>query len=139
MGTGTRPGPGRRFDSRGAGTSAGRVMIHGNALGVAGPADEDRRAREIALEGERALDGEALRAADRDLRGESGPALSTEEAESVGSLSRDPSDPAVDRGAPAPIFEGDDENDTVERLVSEGVEEADSDQRIAAHRARQPE
>lgn len=74
-----------------------------------------------------------------DLMPEPIPPLSTEDQTAEGSLSRDPSDPAVDRGHQAPTFEGDDENDVGERLVTEGVEEADSDQRHAAHRLRQPD
>jgi hypothetical protein len=48
--------------------------------------------------------------------------------EAIGSLSRDPSDPPVDRGGQKPTFEGDDENEAMERLVERGVEEATDDQ-----------
>jgi hypothetical protein len=48
--------------------------------------------------------------------------------EAIGSLSRDPSDPPVDRGEQKPTFEGDDENEDSERLVERGVEEAADDQ-----------
>ena len=50
------------------------------------------------------------------------------EEEAIGSTSRDPSDPAVDRGVQLPTFEGDDENEAAERLVERGVEEASDDQ-----------
>ncbi len=50
------------------------------------------------------------------------------EDESIGSTSRDPSDPAVDRGVQMPTFEGDDEQEAAERLVERGVEEAADDQ-----------
>lgn len=74
----------------------------------------------------------------RERQGDVVPPLSTEDADSNGSLSRDPSDPAVDRGRQAPNYEGDDENDVGERLVSEGVEEADTDQRRAARKRPPP-
>jgi hypothetical protein len=65
--------------------------------------------------------------------------LATDDADSTGSLSRDPSDPAVDRGRQAPTFEGDDPNEVSEQLATEGVEEADRDQRLAARIRREPD
>ena len=56
------------------------------------------------------------------------PERSPELDESIGSLSRDPSDPPADRGEQKPTFEGDDENEVSERLVERGVEEAADDQ-----------
>ena len=48
--------------------------------------------------------------------------------DAVGSLSRDPSDPSIDRGEMKPTFEGEDETESMERLVERGVEEAADDQ-----------
>jgi hypothetical protein len=58
------------------------------------------------------------------------------EEESIGSTSRDPSDPAVDRGVQLPTFEGDDEQEAAERLVERGVEEAADDQARAGESRR---
>lgn len=60
------------------------------------------------------------------------PAQNGEEA--IGSLSRDPSDPAVDRGHRAPEVESDDEEQIFEKLVEDGVEIADDEQLDAGKR-----
>jgi len=58
------------------------------------------------------------------------------EEEAIGSTSRDPSDPAVDRGVQLPTFDGDDEQEAAERLVERGVEEAADDQARAGETRR---
>ena len=58
------------------------------------------------------------------------------EEEAIGSTSRDPSDPAVDRGVQLPTFDGDDEQEVPERLVERGVEEAADDQARAGETRR---
>lgn len=58
------------------------------------------------------------------------------EEEATGSTSRDPSDPAVDRGMQLPTFDGDDEQEAAERLVERGVEEAADDQARAGQSRR---
>ncbi len=110
------------------------MLLHGQQIGSAGADDAQRRAREIALIGGHPVGPDDLVAAERELTGE---ALSLETSaarEAEGSLSRDPSDPAVDRGHRTPIFEADDEEQVAERLVTEGVEEAEHDQMLAARR-----
>ncbi len=58
------------------------------------------------------------------------------EEEAIGSTSRDPSDPAVDRGVQLPTFDGEDEQEDAERLVERGVEEAADDQARAGESRR---
>jgi hypothetical protein len=48
------------------------------------------------------------------------------------SMSRDPSDPAVDRGRQAPEHTADDEETALQRLTLEGVEEAQHEQMVEA-------
>ncbi|HZZ58945.1 MAG TPA: hypothetical protein VFE31_14020 [Opitutaceae bacterium] len=111
------------------------MIVHGQEVGSPGPADADRRAREIALIDGHPVGPEDLTEAERELSGSNRP-LNDSADESVGSLSRDPSDPPADQGRQAPSFEGDDEEQAAERLVSEGVEEADHDQMLAARKQR---
>jgi hypothetical protein len=56
----------------------------------------------------------------------------------VDSLSRDPSDPPANRGKQIPDQEEPDDDETAqsERLVEEGVDEAEHDQMLAARRKR---
>lgn len=108
-----------------------RIEVRGQGLGGATREDVERRARELALIDNRAeasdADRERARAEffDRDL-----PATVNEDAESMQSLSRDPSDPMVDRGRQAPTYGGDDEKAALERLALEGVEEAQHEQMV---------
>jgi hypothetical protein len=65
-------------------------------------------------------------------------AVPGEDAAMVDSLSRDPSDPPPNRGEQIPDQEepDDDEEAQSERLVEEGVDEAEHDQMLAARRKR---
>lgn len=125
--------------SQAPGGPAGRMIVHGDEVGSPGIADADRRAREIALIGDHPVGPDDLADAERELSGEPVPPEAANGGESEGSLSRDPSDPAADRGHQAPTFEGDDEEQVAERLVTEGVDEAEHDQMVAARRRRQPD
>ena len=108
-----------------------RIEVGGKGLGGATPEDIERRARELALIDNRVAasdeDRERARAEflARDL-----PATVNEDAESMQSMSRDPSDPMVDRGRQAPTYGGDDEKAALERLALEGVEEAQHEQMV---------
>lgn len=113
--------------------NAQKVAVRGK--GVSGFSNEDieRRARELALIDNRteATDPDRARARqefhDREL-----PDAVNEDAESMQSMSRDPSDPMTDRGRQAPEYGGDDEKAALEHLALEGVEEAQHDQMLAA-------
>ncbi|MDO8540321.1 MAG: hypothetical protein Q7S40_07750 [Opitutaceae bacterium] len=53
-----------------------------------------------------------------------------EDVEATQSMSRDPSDPMVDRGRQTPEYGSDDEKTMVEKLALEGVEEAQHEQMV---------
>lgn len=109
-----------------------KVTMSGRGLGVYSRADVNRRARELALIDNRteATDEDRARALaefqDRNL-----PDAVNEDAESMQSMSRDPSDPMVDRGRQAPEYTVDtDEKTSIEKLALEGVEEAQHEQML---------
>lgn len=101
--------------------------------GVAGfsKADLERRALELALIDNRttASDEDRQRALDefqdRDL-----PDAMNEDADSMQSMSRDPSDPVVDRGHQVPEYGLQDEDTDLQKMALEGVEEAQHDQMV---------
>lgn len=115
----------------------GKILIHDRGAGSITPGDIERRARELA-----SIDGRAVAGVDdreraaRELRGETIQPASDDAVESTKSLSRDPSDPLSDRGLQRPNYEGSDEEKVSERMVAEGVEEAQHDQMLAARRQR---
>jgi hypothetical protein len=112
-------------------TTTPKMELSGRGVGGASPADLERRAHELALIAGRtqATDEDRAQAKaefqDRDL-----PATVNEDAESMQSMSRDPSDPIVDRGRQVPAYGGDDEKAALERLALEGVEEAQHEQML---------
>lgn len=101
--------------------------------GVSGFSEEDieKRARELALIDNRKdaneEDRERARTEflDRDL-----PDAVNEDADSMQSMSRDPSDPISDRGRQIPEYGGEDEKAALEHLALEGVEEAQHEQML---------
>jgi hypothetical protein len=116
-----------------ANPTAGKILVHDKGLG--GPSEEqvEKRARELALIENRAVPSKVDRArALAELRGTTLPATSAEDLSNNDSLSRDPSDPPANRGHQVPNREGFDEQKAIERLVTEGVEEAQHDQMVAA-------
>src|SRR5512138_271085 len=107
-----------------------RVELRGRGLGVHSRADLNRRAKELALIDNRTEANNEDRARalaefeDRNL-----PDAVNEDADSMQSMSRDPSDPMVDRGRQAPERMVDlDEKTAIEKLALEGVEEAQHEQ-----------
>jgi hypothetical protein len=116
-------------------SAAGRIINHAKAVGLPDNADIERRANEIArIEGHSGVRDDDRRRADEELRGHDIPPLGDEEAEGTSSLSRDPSEPASIPGHQIPDRENEEEQFTTERLVSEGVSEAEHDQMLAARR-----
>ena len=116
-------------------SAVGRIINHANAVGLPDNADIEQRAKEIArIEGHRAVRDDDRRQAIQELRGNDLPPLGDEEAEGVSSLSRDPSEPASTPGRQIPDRENEEEQFTTERLVAEGVNEAEHDQMLAARR-----
>ena len=96
----------------------------------------ERRAREIATIAQRpeisAADREQAQA---DFRERNLPDAINEDADSMQSMSRDPSDPMTNRGRQVPEYGGDDEKAALEHLALKGVEEAQDEQMGAAHNA----
>ncbi len=111
------------------------MELHGRGVGGFSEADVERRARELALIDNRA----AVTDADREralaeFRDSELPDAINEDADSMQSMSRDPSDPMTDRGRQAPEYGGDDEKAALEHLALEGVEEAQHEQMVQSRR-----
>jgi hypothetical protein len=113
----------------------GKILQHEHGLGLAAPTDVYRRARELArIEGRRRASPTDLRRAAAELRGAGvAPTLDEDEVGRAG-LSRDPSEPPSLYGRQVPDQPPEDEQSAPERLVAEGVSEADHDQMLAARR-----
>ncbi len=112
-----------------------KIIIHGRGAGELTDETVEKRAREIALIRGRP-DGHASEE-DRaeawaELQGELLPETSDTDGDSRGALSRDPSEPLSISGRHVPNMEGDNDGADVERLATEGVEEAQHDQMLAA-------
>jgi hypothetical protein len=111
----------------------GKVEQRGRPVGVNSRKDVERRAKDIALIAGRTEVNDVDRAQARaELLDRNLPPTVAEDAESMQSLSRDPSDPATDRGRQAPEYIDVDEKQAVERLALEGVEEAQHEQMVQA-------
>jgi len=118
------------------GTPSGKIINHSRGLGVTDDADIERRAEELArIDGHRVNDDHRRQAA-AELSGGGLPATTDEDAESVGGLSRDPSEPPSYTGRQIANQEAEEEGFAAERLVTEGVEEADHEQMLEARKRR---
>jgi hypothetical protein len=120
--------------------SQGKIAIHGSGIG--GVTDDEIRDRaiELASINGRSAQGvteEDLKQAQEELLGQRLPAATADDSESSGSLSRDPSDPPSLTGRQIPDREGPDEEQVMERLVIEGVEEANHEQMLQGRRKRE--
>ena len=115
----------------------GKIEIHGNGLGVAGPEQVEQRAREIAMINER--DPNTFTDADweqarQELLGATVPAP-PEETKQNANLEDEWEVVANDSGHRTPRAGVDDDDKTVgEQLVAGGVEEATHDQMLEARR-----
>ena len=111
--------------------SGQKVEVRGKGVSGFTQADLERRAKELALIDGRTVanDGDRERARgefrDRDL-----PDAVNEDAESMQSMSRDPSDPMADRGHRMPEYGGQDEDTDLQKITLEGVEEAQHEQML---------
>jgi hypothetical protein len=110
-----------------------KVEVHGKGVGGFSAGDVERRAQELAVIDNRAetTDEDRARALE-ELRDRHLPDAVNEDADTMQSMSRDPSDPMVDRGRQVPEYGGDDEKAALERLALEGVEEAQHEQMLEA-------
>src|SRR3954469_2785583 len=115
--------------------NAPKIEVKGEGVSGFSRADVDRRARELALIENRAEPNDENRARalaefnDRHL-----PDAVNEDADSMRSMSRDPSDPIADRGHQVPEHGGEDEKTMLENLALEGVEEAQHEQMLEARK-----
>jgi hypothetical protein len=117
--------------------SAGKILRHGNGAGVPSPDDVNQRARENALiDGRKEIREEDYAQAREELRGNTLPDSPTKDETVARSATRDPAEPISDSGHEVLPTETVDENESDERLVTEGVEEAQHDQMVAARRRR---
>ena len=111
----------------------GKIEVHGNGFGVAGPEEVEKRAREIALIAER--DPDSFTDADweqarQELLGATVPAPPEETKENA-NLQEEWEVVAENTGQRAPRV-GDEEESLGEQLVAGGVEEATHDQMLEA-------
>jgi hypothetical protein len=114
-----------------------KILLHGKGVGSISERDVERRARELAsINGvpPKVISEEFIVQARRELRGEDLPPSSTEDSESIGGLTRNPSEPPSDPGHKIPDIEEPDGQQDQELLAEEGVEEAQHDQMLAARR-----
>lgn len=115
--------------------TSGKILLHENGRGEMTEGEIAERALELAvIEGRASATREDFDRARAELRGRTLPPTSDDDSSSMDSLSRDPSDPPANHGHQIPNREGADEEVAVERLVAEGVEEAQHDQMLAARR-----
>ncbi|HWA25833.1 MAG TPA: hypothetical protein VG734_09240 [Lacunisphaera sp.] len=119
--------------------SQGKLLLHGQGIGDLNDEDVEKRAREIArIRGrpDSQVSDDDRQQALAELQGEMLPETTDTDGESRGAITRDPSEPVSIPGRQAANYEGDDDNEAVERLATEGVEEAQHDQMLAS-RARE--
>jgi hypothetical protein len=112
-----------------------KILLHGQGAGELTDEMIEDRAREIAVIRGRSADrvSEEDRAeAYAELQGELLPEATDSDGESAGAITRDPSEPLAVPGRQVPNLEPEDESGAIERLATEGVEEAQHDQMLAA-------
>jgi hypothetical protein len=117
-----------------------KFFVHHEGTGVPDQSDLRKRAEELALIAGHAeptaVDFDQAR---RELGGEAIPATSDVERRRRRTVSRDPSEPPGDAGEENSNQEPIDEQMPAERLVLDGVEEAQHEQMLADRRRKQPD
>lgn len=108
-----------------------KIEVRGQGVSGFSQADLDQRAKELALIDNRSdtTDDDRARAL-AEFRDRTLPDAVNEDADSMQSLSRDPSDPLVDRGHQVPEYGNEDEKAALEKMALEGVEEAQHEQMV---------
>jgi len=117
-----------------------KILLHGRGIGDLNEEDVEKRAQEIAVI--RGLSADRVSEEDRaqawsELQGEMLPDTTDTDGESIGAMSRDPSEPIAISGRQIVNQEGEDDTEAVERLATEGVEEAQHDQMLASREREQ--
>jgi len=116
--------------------SSGKIELHGNGMGVAGPEDIERRAREIAMIDERNPDeftDTDWKQAREELLGELEQTPPEEDDKNI-KLEQEWEVTPDDRGHRVPRPGAEEEETVGEHLVSDGREEAAHDQMLEARR-----
>ncbi len=122
-------------------SQSARILRHGRRADEITEEAIAQRARELAMidgRSPRDITDEDRRHALAELRGESLPETSFDDDETSASLTRDPSEPLSVAGERKPTRNEPEDQEVQERLVLEGVEEAQHDQMLAARRRREP-
>jgi hypothetical protein len=115
----------------------GKMLSHGAGLGRPSRDDVERRADEIAQIESHAPSRADRAQAERELAGADLPPTTDDDTVGRAALSRDPSEPPSISGRQIPDREEESGQSTVERLVADGVNEADREQMLADRRRRQ--
>jgi hypothetical protein len=119
-----------------------RILRHGQRADEITDEAVELRAKELALiDGRRAAsvtDQDRARAL-AELRGDHLPDTAFDDGEAEGGLARDPSEPRSISGERTPIYNEPEDQEMQERLVLEGVEEAQHDQMLASRRVKDRE
>lgn len=118
----------------------GRINIHGTGSGEISDITLEERARELALlAGRGEPTAQDRRTALKELQGRL-PAgeHGGDDSRPAAAITRDPSEPPSTPGRMAPEQPGSDPENLPEKLVQEGVAEAQHEQMIAARRRRPP-
>jgi hypothetical protein len=119
----------------------GRILRHGKHASEITDEAISARARELALIDGRSpheVTDEDFERSYAELRGEHLPDTTLDDAVASGGLTRDPSEPVSITGSQAPEQNEPEDQEVMERLVLEGVEEAQHDQMLAARQRREP-
>lgn len=117
----------------------GRILRHGKYSSEITDEAINARARELAvIDGRSAheVTDEDFERSYAELRGEHLPETTLDDAVASGGLTRDPSEPVSISGTQAPEQNEPEDQEVMERLVLEGVEEAQHDQMLAARQRR---
>ena len=117
-----------------------KAVVHGRPLGEISDAAIEQRARENAVIAGRdpnAVSDRDLELARDELEGRRTPDTTAEDAQSIGSITRDPSMPPSFNDGPTPNHYEPNEQEDLEHLVLDGVEEAQHDQMLAARARRE--
>jgi hypothetical protein len=116
-----------------------KLELHGQGVAGFTRGDVERRAKELAeIDNRMAITREDRELARAEFLDRNLPATTTEDADTMQSLSRDPSDPATNRGQQAPEYGEIDEETSLQRLALEGVEEAQHEQMTASRAIEEP-
>lgn len=113
------------------------MLLRGEGAGALSERDAERRARELAgIAGRRRVTRVDREQAVAELRNETLPPTTGDDAVARRAVSRDPSEPPARRGHRQRTSPENDLQKDLERLVVEGVEEAQHEQMVAARRRR---